>query len=236
MFGLHLLEYVFILVAFVSGGALGVFWPRSRSSQHKSDVLFFPDERMPCYTFYKQLEGVRTYCQRKNCRFAHYGKDRMTSFMAIFEALNAATKRIDLCIYDFTQRNLAEFLVNAANRGIKVRIITDAHPGRRDQNIDTVKRGDEDEISFCSGDQIPQLQKAGIPIKVNRPESNLTSLMHNKFVLVDGKCLMMGSFNWTQNAVLRNHEALIKTYEQRVVFKFMHKFDQMWKQLHYRPR
>lgn len=236
MFGLQLYEYILIGVAFACGAALRALWPTLRRSQNKTDVLFFPDDKMPCYTFYKQLDGVRTYCQRKNCKFAHYGKDRRTSFMQIFETLNEATKRIDLCIYDFTQRNLAEFLVNAANRGIKVRIITDAHQGRKHHNICRTKRGDDDEISFSSGDQIPQLQKAGIPIKVNKSNSNITSLMHNKFVLVDGKCLMIGSFNWTQNAVLRNHEALVKTYENRIVSKFISKFDQMWTQLHDRPR
>lgn len=243
------LEYFSVVAAFASGSALGCLWPRFCIKKSQTDVLFFPDDKMPCNSFYRRLDGGDYHCQRKGCTFAHYEEGKRTSLMQIFMSLNDAIETIDLCVYEFTQRNLAEFLVSASKRGVKVRIITDAHADRREKNAQLTKMDHAGGSKGCCGgggggnrdkqqglgDKIPKLQEAGIPIRVNKTRKESTALMHNKFVLIDGKCLMMGSFNWTQNAVMRNHEAIIRTNDKKIVKKFISKFNQMWKQSEDRP-
>ena len=198
-----------------------------------SDVIFFPDDTMPCSTFYIQLKGkglIKPFsCRRPNCQYAHYSRGprynhRETSLMKIFLTLNQATSTIDLCIFDFTLHYLADYLITAFGRNIRVRIITDAH-------FDRKQNGDSN-----SNDQIPRLQDAGIPIKVNRSNGDDAPKMHNKFVIVDGKYLIMGSFNWTRSAVTKNDEAVIKTDLRGIVGKFSSKFDHMWRNFENRQR
>lgn len=211
-----------LLVAFALGAAV-MLWLVWSQQRNKSDVLFFPDDKMPCYSFYNYLNGKRSICRRDNCQYAHYTGYNTTSLMEIFLTLKRATHAIDLCIFDFTQNNLADYLISASARGIRVRIITDAH-------FDRQQTGES-----SSNDQIPRLQKAGIPIKINKSNSKDAPLMHNKFVIIDRRYLLMGSFNWTHKAVLRNHEAIIRTELNEIVGQFSAKFDQMWRHLENRP-
>ena len=222
------IEYISLAaVGFASGGALGCLWPRFFSKKIENDVLIFPDEKMPCNSFYTRLNwGEYRRCRRPGCRFAHWEDRPHTSLMKIFMSLNNAVETIDLCIFKFTQRNLADFLITAATRHhVRVRIITDAH-------VESAQSGSANnrERQQGLGDRIPQLQQAGIPIRVNRTDRESAALMHNKFVIIDGKCVLQGSFNWTQAAVMRNHETIISTNDKKVVKVFIAQFNRIWSQ------
>jgi phosphatidylserine/phosphatidylglycerophosphate/cardiolipin synthase-like enzyme len=145
--------------------------------------------------------------------------------MEIVLCLSKATHKIDLCVFEFTQFDLADFLISLKNRGVRVKVITDAHRDRRQPNNDA---GGDQRQQQGINNQIPKLQSARIPVRVNRSRDRDRALMHNKFVLIDDNHLIMGSFNWTQNAVKWNHEAVISTNESRVVKKFVREFETIW--------
>jgi cardiolipin hydrolase len=217
------------LLALIIGAIIGYYLHRS---QNKPEVLFFPDNKLPCNSFIKRLDGRPYVCPKVDCQYAHYEHGE-TSLMRIFFFLNQVNHSIDLCIYDFTLTVLADFLILLhQKRGIKVRIITDAHADRQQQQP---RDAGADQRTQGLGDQIPRLQAENIPIKVNR-SSGQYALMHNKFVLIDNKSIVMGSFNWTKSAVLKNHEAVIRTSDSRIVKKFVAKFAEIWKKSMNRPR
>lgn len=156
---------------------------------------------------------------RNDCKYAHYGDE--SSLMKVYLVLHEATKSIDLCMYLITQNALSDFLIHLKKyKGITVRIITDS-------------AGDDE---FKINNQASDLQKAGIIVKSNQSNG---ALMHNKFVIVDNKTVVFGSFNWTNNAILRNDEAIIVTSQKTIVSLFADKFQSLWKQkprsYNYRP-
>jgi cardiolipin hydrolase len=90
-----------------------------------------------------------------------------------------AKKTIDLCIFSFTNDDLANEILDAHKRGVVVRIITDDE-GMKGKGADTQRMADN-----------------GIPC---RTDSDERFHMHNKFMLVDQLYLVTGSFNWTFQA------------------------------------
>jgi len=67
----------------------------------------------------------------------------------------------------------------------------------------------------------------GIPVVMD----NATSHMHHKFVVVDGKVLLTGSFNWTRSASEQNQENVLITSDPRLVAPFATEFDRLWVKL-----
>lgn len=325
-------------LGFALGGIICLFIYIRYFPQGLNEVLFFPDEKMPCRTFYQELEGKEVLCHQINCQFAH-STDETTSFMRIMQVLQSAERRIDLCVYDFTETKLADLIIRKCNERIQIRIVTDHHVERKlpapspgggggdsagsggvnggandnSQQLVVISTGDSEpnqknhgkhkqnhknnnnnkasddgnnkqqndnqkgpnkqanhkgkqnkpqqqvapfqgpkggqlqqqqqappappvqmQRIYHKGDQIPSLQLAGIPIRINANNGPFGALMHNKFVIVDGKYLMMGSFNWTHSAITRNHEAILLTDNREIVSKFQEKFNNMW--LHFQDR
>jgi len=101
--------------------------------------------------------------------------------------IDAAAKRIDVAVYTFTSRPLAQALVDASNRGVRVRVILDP--------------------SNASGSysKAAYLVKNGIEVRTEKG----AGLMHHKFALVDDSVLITGSFNWTASAEAENDENIL---------------------------
>lgn len=184
---------------------------REEAIEVVNDVLFFPDSEFPCTKInmsslrYPSDEG----CMNPSCRRLH-GRpyESPSSLIEFLKHLARAKYSVDLCIYLFTQPILSNILKDLKELGVKIRIITDST---------------EDE-AFCS--QLESLGKAGIEIKSNK--KGVGALMHHKFVIVDGKTLLSGSFNWTNKAVVSNYEAVIVTTDQSLVDPFKRQFEIMW--------
>lgn len=53
--------------------------------------------------------------------------------------------------------------------------------------------------------------------------------MHNKFVVIDGRILITGSFNWTTQAVTSNQENLCIIDNEELAKKYTAEFERLWK-------
>lgn len=57
-------------------------------------------------------------------------------------------------------------------------------------------------------------------------------LMHHKFVIIDGRLLINGSFNWTSTATFGNWENVtITTVPEVLIQKYADHFELLWTQL-----
>lgn len=52
--------------------------------------------------------------------------------------------------------------------------------------------------------------------------------MHHKFVLLDGRKLITGSFNWTVTAAQSNRENVIVTDDPELVRPYLDEFRRLW--------
>lgn len=94
---------------------------------------------------------------------------------------------IDLQAYSFTSQPIAQALVGAAKRGVKVRAIID------------------DKAASDHGSQASRLAYQGIPTYVDAQHA----IAHNKIMIIDGQTILTGSFNFTRAAEEHNAENLL---------------------------
>ena len=126
----------------------------------------------------------------------------------IIDAINQATKSIEICVFTISDNDISKAILDAHQRGIQVRIITDNHK------------------SDDRGSDIDLLEEKGVQIVMDQSEHH----MHHKFALIDHKILINGSFNWTRSATLRNNENITLSYESQLIEKFVEEFERLWVQ------
>jgi hypothetical protein len=110
---------------------------------------------------------------------------------------------------------LAEALIAANRRGVKVRVLLD---------------GSQDEQYHSQG---RYLHESGVNVRVDRshmlsPGDN-EGIMHNKFAVIDSNTVLTGSYNWTESAEVRNDEnLLVITDAPYLAEKYRHQFETLW--------
>jgi phosphatidylserine/phosphatidylglycerophosphate/cardiolipin synthase-like enzyme len=121
--------------------------------------------------------------------------------------ISMAKSTLDLAIFSFTNDDLANEILAAHQRGVKVRIITD------------------DEAMKGKGADTQRMADAGIPC---RTDSSEQYHMHNKFMLVDKTFLVTGSFNWTFQAGKSNQENVVVVDGKYYIDKYHEEFNKLW--------
>ncbi len=124
----------------------------------------------------------------------------------ILNLINTAQESIDIEMYVFTNNNLQEALIDAKDRGVKVRVILE-------QEIES----NED----CFYNLIlNDIEVKWAPRKFSRT--------HSKFMIIDNKLVFVGSTNFSHHAVTSNREAAVLT--SCSVKDFMFIFEQDWEE------
>ena len=121
--------------------------------------------------------------------------------------IKAAKSEITVAAYAFSSKYLGNALSTAHKRGVKVRIILDGNIARKAYSIDEWLASEEIEVRFIE-------VKGGC--------------LHHKFMVIDGKILMTGSYNFTNESEFRNHEAAIFTNNKALIQSFAAEFDHLW--------
>jgi cardiolipin hydrolase len=127
----------------------------------------------------------------------------------IIRLFQEARSRVDVCVFTITDDRIKDAILDAHQRGILVRIISD-----NDKSNDL-------------GSDIYQLERAGVPVRCDRTDYH----MHHKFAIFDDEKLLTGSYNWTRSAARNNEENFIVTQEASLVKRFDTAFEDLWKQL-----
>jgi len=122
----------------------------------------------------------------------------------LVEFIESATASVDVCVYDLDLPNVVAALVAVHKRGLRVRLITDT-----------------DNLYLR---ELQPLKSAGIPIVDDGREA----IMHNKFVIVDGRRLWMGSYNFTDNGTHRNDNNALTIDSPLLAANYTTEFEEMW--------
>ena len=132
--------------------------------------------------------------------------------------LDAATKTLDLAVYDIRVDDEAErivrgALVGAAARGVAVRIVYNVdHPGPI--AVPPPPTSAPEDIAALS---VPARAIAGIP-----------DLMHHKYVVRDGEAVWTGSLNWTNDSFTRQENVVVRAGSERLALAFELDFEELW--------
>ena len=118
---------------------------------------------------------------------------------AIIDQINSAKKEILVQAYLLTSRPIAEALVQAHKRAVKVEILLDKSKMPANHSTATF------------------LARSGIPTFVD----GVHTTAHNKVMTIDGETIITGSFNFTKQAEEKNAENLliIKSEEMTKLYR-----------------
>lgn len=124
----------------------------------------------------------------------------------ILSLISSTNSSLDLMLYQFSYSGLKQALVSAAARGARVRLILDP---KINANLETA--------SFLS--------KKGVQVKWGSQEFVYT---HAKLAIVDARCVLVGSINWSRHALFFNREAAIILCDSSAVNRFQKVFEDDW--------
>ena len=120
--------------------------------------------------------------------------------------LGKAKSTIDICVFTITDNRISAAIIDAHERGVKVRIISD-----NDKALD-------------KGSDIQRLMNADMLLRLDKTDNH----MHHKFAVIDGATLINGSFNWTRSATDYNHENIVSSSDKQLISQFQRVFEQLW--------
>ena len=120
------------------------------------------------------------------------------------EAIDGATRTVDIAAFDLDLETVTEALIRAYGRGVRVRLVTDTDY--------------EDELGP------ERLREAGVPVVADERGA----FMHNKFVVIDGAQVWTGSWNLTDNGTYRNNNNVLVIDSQRLAENYTTEFEEMF--------
>ena len=116
-------------------------------------------------------------------------------------------KTLDLAIFTFTRDSIAQAVLEAHQRGVKIRCIGD------------------DGNSKVKGSDVRLLASVGIPCKT---DNNLRFHMHNKMAILDNSVVITGSFNWTSQAVNKNQDNILFIEDKNIANQYTEYYNKIW--------
>lgn len=123
---------------------------------------------------------------------------------AIIQTLRSAQQSVHAALYQLTDPEIADVLIEIAARGIELKILLDDEPSK----------GSKGCLLLSTGVSVKQYVDSGI--------------MHHKFAVVDGALVITGSYNWTTSAQTRNEENLLVIQSPELAQAFEQEFQKLW--------
>ncbi|MFH1800594.1 MAG: phospholipase D family protein [Candidatus Omnitrophota bacterium] len=117
---------------------------------------------------------------------------------AIVDAIDQAQTSILVQAYSFTSQPIAEALVNAHKRGVRVKILLDKSQ------------------KHAKGSKLNLLIETGVPVSIDSKHS----IAHNKVMIIDEVIVITGSFNFTNTAEDKNAENLLVVQDKILAKKY----------------
>jgi phosphatidylserine/phosphatidylglycerophosphate/cardiolipin synthase-like enzyme len=125
---------------------------------------------------------------------------------ALLAAIDGAQRSVDVAVYNFSLSSVADALAEAAARGVSVRLALNDEA--MDQPV------------------LERLSAAGLPLVSDGPGS----LMHNKFLVIDGREVWTGSANLTRSSFYDDNNNLVRLESEALASLYEAEFEEMFVQ------
>jgi phosphatidylserine/phosphatidylglycerophosphate/cardiolipin synthase-like enzyme len=129
---------------------------------------------------------------------------------SILKEIESTSSTLDFAIHEITSLDMAQALVKAKQRGVKLRIVADSKQAK------------------LRTSQISYLIHQGIPVKVLGGKEK--GMMNYRFAILDGKRVLTGTFDWSGTSEQWNYESLLIINEGEVVATFQKEFEKLWRE------
>ncbi|MBI2548814.1 hypothetical protein HYW21_05685 [Candidatus Woesearchaeota archaeon] len=123
----------------------------------------------------------------------------------VVQLINDAQGSIEIAMFAFTADSVTEALVRAQQRGVSITVLVEK------RNVHLL------------GSEVQRLKEQGITVLVDgNPQ-----IMHHKFMIIDDTIVLLGSFNFSENANARNDENMIIFHDASVAQRFLQEFERL---------
>ena len=129
---------------------------------------------------------------------------------ALVKLIDQAKTSIDIAAFEFNLDPVADALIQAKNRGVKIEWITDDKYGLEADNK-------------ANHGQFDRLIKAGITVK----SDHRSGLMHDKFIILDQQVVWTGSTNLTVNGTQKNNNNVLVMRSPEIATIYEGEFQEM---------
>ncbi|SDR63988.1 PLD-like domain-containing protein [Rhizobiales bacterium GAS113] len=139
--------------------------------------------------------------------FAPYRDD--AALRLVVKTIDSGARTIEVAVYEFTSKPVADALIRAVHRGVKVYLVADAqeNPGK----------GGSSRVDYVAA--------AGVAVRLD----DVYPIMHDKFIVVDADTVETGSFNYTHAAQRKNAEnELVLWHAPAVARLYAEHFSELW--------
>lgn len=126
--------------------------------------------------------------------------------------LGQAALQVDVAAFDLDAEPIVNALIELEERGVTVRIVTD-----------------EDNADLPS---INRLRGNGISVV----EDGRSALMHDKFIVIDGRYTWLGSMNYTSNGAYCNNNNLVRIDSPQLANNYLTEMSEMYDGREFGPR
>jgi phosphatidylserine/phosphatidylglycerophosphate/cardiolipin synthase-like enzyme len=141
---------------------------------------------------------------------------------AVYRAISDAAVSVHIVMYEIVWydydnevMSLVHLLGSKAESGVEVRVILEY---------------DGDNTSFISENNMKvkeYLESRGAEVLLDSPSVRT----HDKLIIVDGEVVIVGSTNWSQSALNKNHEAAVLISDEDVAALYEDYFNSLWNSL-----
>jgi len=127
----------------------------------------------------------------------------------IIPLINKSKSTILMPVFLLTEKNLTQALINAHNRGVKIKVIIDAG--------NASSKHSKHEL----------LRQAGIPVKTE----NFGGKLHSKTLIIDNKYTILGSMNFSYSGENKNDENTLIIDNPAIATFYSNYFNYLWQKI-----
>jgi phosphatidylserine/phosphatidylglycerophosphate/cardiolipin synthase-like enzyme len=127
----------------------------------------------------------------------------------LVELIYSAEESVHFLAFSFTADPLTDALLDIAEGGVVVRGIFD-----------------DGQVESNTGGDFATMRDAGLDVRRDGNEFK----MHHKVIIIDGKIVAFGSYNFSRSAEVRNDENLLIIYNETLAQEFLDEFTRIYEQ------
>ncbi|MBC7545368.1 MAG: hypothetical protein H7338_21795 [Candidatus Sericytochromatia bacterium] len=154
----------------------------------------------------------QTYKERIDLNEPIARRSAINTDKSLFKVIKAAQSTLDGAFYDIEDPGVVDALIEAKERGVTVRLVTD--------NANLVEKHDPSKPRAA----IVALKQAGIKIV----DDNRSAIMHHKFLVADTSVVWTGSTNLTPTSLYRHNNNAVVLRTVPVAKAFTEEFNRLF--------